>query len=103
MDKQKRIRIIYKRKRILSGKLKEKTMEQIILEIKDKHKAKKLSAFLSSLDFVNIVRTVEQEDEKNQNTITDNTEDFFDYAGMWADREISLRDIRQKAWPGNYV
>jgi len=73
-------------------------MEQIILEINDKYKAKKLSEFLSSLDFVNIVRTVEQEDEKNQSTITDNTEDFFAYAGMWADREISLRAIRQKAW-----
>lgn len=74
-------------------------MEQIILEVKDKYKAKKLSEFLSSPDFVNIVHTVEQEDEKNQNIITDNTEDFFAYAGMRADREISLRYLRQKACP----
>ncbi len=70
-------------------------MEQIIVQVKDKHKAHILYELLSALDFVNVVKTSEQEDEENQAA----SADFFSFAGLWADRDISLQSIRRRAWP----
>ncbi len=70
-------------------------MEQIVVQVKDKHKAQMLYELLTALDFVNVVKTIEQKDEENQTPVTD----FFSFAGLWEDRDISLDSIRQKAWP----
>jgi hypothetical protein len=77
-------------------------MEQIVVQVKDRYKAKMLIEILSALDFVNVVKTGEQEDEEGQTTLSEQSTDFFSFAGLWADRDISLQSIRQKAWPGNY-
>ena len=74
-------------------------MEQIVVQVKDKHKAKMLFELLTALDFVNVVQTSEQEDEDNQTIIPEQVSDFFSLAGLWANRDISLQSIRQKAWP----
>ena len=74
-------------------------MEQIVVHVQDKHKAHMLYELLTALDFVNVVTTSEQQDEESQSPFTD----FFSFAGLWADRDISLHTIRQKAWPGHYL
>lgn len=72
-------------------------MEQITIQIKDKKKARKLVDFLKTLDFVEKVSSSNlpglDDNSKQQN------DDFFALAGLWAKRDISLRSIREKAWP----
>lgn len=78
-------------------------MEQIVIQVKDKHKAKLLFELLTDLDFVNDVKTSEQEDGDNQTlTTTEQSLDFFSFAGLWANRDINLQSIHQKAWPRQY-
>ena len=76
-------------------------MEQIMVQIKDKHKAKILVELLTSLDFVNVVTKSKQ--EENSQAIKEKSVDFFSYAGLWADREIDTQSIREKAWPRQYL
>lgn len=50
-----------------------------------------LLELLNTMNFVSNVRTVEYNDG-GQNF------DFFSCAGIWADRDINLKSIRQNAW-----
>jgi hypothetical protein len=75
-------------------------MEQIVVQIKDKEKAKVLFELLTALDFVASVKSGETEGiavEGGEGQI-----DFFAFAGLWQDRDVSLETIRQKAWPRQY-
>jgi len=72
-------------------------MEQITIRIKDKKKARTLVDFLKTLDFVEKVSSsdlpnLEDDEEKRE-------DDFFALAGLWAGRDVSLKSIREKAWP----
>jgi hypothetical protein len=72
-------------------------MERITIQIKDKKKARTLIDFLSTLDFVEKVSSSDMPDlEDNQKTQED---DFFALAGLWSERDVSLKSIRDKAWP----
>ena len=62
-------------------------MQQLIVQVADKEKAQMLLKIISALDFVNSVEVVE-----------DNTQNFFDLAGIWEDRDITTDSIRQEAW-----
>lgn len=68
-------------------------MEQIIVHVKDKFKAKMLIELLNDMSFVSDIKTIEQ------NVDISSKVDFFSFAGIWADRDISLQSIRQQAWP----
>ena len=71
-------------------------MTQIIINVRDSQKAKMLFAMLSALDFVNSVK------QNHENPSPDNSQsenDFFDIAGIWEKRDISLANIRNQAWP----
>lgn len=68
-------------------------MEQIVIRVKNKEKAKILYELLASLDFVEFVRAVKTEND------TEETEDFFALAGLWESRDVSQESIRQQAWP----
>jgi len=74
-------------------------MEQIIIQVKDKQKARALVNFLETLDFVETITDTSQSgamvDQADQDS------EFFALAGLWAGRDISLADIRQKAWPSH--
>lgn len=72
-------------------------MGQIVVEVKDKEKM--LYEFLTALDFVKTVKTLEQENQESQQITSDQTTDFFSIAGLWADRDVSIQSIRKKAWP----
>lgn len=72
-------------------------MEQITIRIKDKKKAHTLLEFLKSLDFIESVSEKDLSDEKKSNGARE--EDFFELAGLWMGRDISLKTIRERAWP----
>ncbi len=77
-------------------------MQQIVVEVEDKAKAKMLLELLRALDFVHLVKTIEKEYVDVKTTGSKETSDFFSLAGLWADRDVSLESIRQKAWPRKY-
>ncbi len=77
-------------------------MEQIVVQVRDKEKAKVLFELLTALDFVDSVKTSEAEEVEVKATIREEAADFFSLAGLWQDREVTLESIRQKAWPRQY-
>ncbi|WOB68754.1 hypothetical protein [Microcystis aeruginosa] len=68
-------------------------MKQLIVHIRDQEKAETLSKILTALDFVDSVEIIE-----DQTTLSDNEQDFFALAGLWEDRDITPKSIRQTAW-----
>ncbi len=78
-------------------------MEQIIIQVQDKEKAKMLFELLKALDFVYLVNTSEKKDTEIDMTTTEESLDFFSLAGLWKNREINLESIRKKAWPRRYI
>lgn len=77
-------------------------MEQIVIQVEDKEKARLLCEILSALDFVNTINTDEQASKDLQTASSEQSEDFFSFAGLWADRNTTIHSIRQKAWPRRY-
>ena len=75
-------------------------MEQIVVQIKDKDKAKVLFELLESLDFVDSVKTIETEENENDSTTQEESLDFFALAGLWDGRNITPESVRREAWPG---
>jgi len=71
-------------------------MEQIIIKIKDKKKAKTLLDFLNSLDFI---ESVIEKDLSIEKASADGEKDFFSMAGLWEGRNVTLQSIREQAWP----
>ena len=74
-------------------------MEQVVVEVSDKAKARLLVELLSSMDFVESVTTSPQKSVRKQMS---KPVDFFALAGIWADREVDIDSIRRKAWPRHY-
>lgn len=74
-------------------------MEQIVIRVRDKAKAKVLFELLSALDFVDSVQSSETEENENGATSQEEPVDFFSFAGIWQDRDVSVESIRAKAWP----
>ena len=68
-------------------------MKQLIVHIRDQEKPETLSKILTALDFVDSVEIIE-----DQTTLSDNEQDFFALAGLWEDRDITPKSIRQTAW-----
>lgn len=73
-------------------------MEQIIIRVKDKQKAKRLIDLLLVLDFVDSIEADEMVNDAEENT-NHKEEEFFALAGLWQGRDINLETIRQQAWP----
>jgi hypothetical protein len=74
-------------------------MEQIVVQVRDKEKAKALYELLTALDFVDSVQTSETEAAKTDSTAHEDQFDFFSLAGLWQERQVTQDSIRQKAWP----
>lgn len=72
-------------------------MEQIIIQVKNRRKARALLNFLTSLDFVEAVSSANLPESENSEETQ--TEDFFALAGLWAGRDVTLETLRKKAWP----
>jgi predicted nucleic acid-binding protein len=71
-------------------------MTRLQIKIKDADKAIIVLNLLKELPFVEIEKS---EDENNQKRVKIGLTDLF---GVWEDREISLVDIRKKAWMRNH-
>lgn len=72
-------------------------MEQIVVQVKDKQKAKALFDLLTALDFVDSVKATDTEEREAQEGIQKDPSDFFSLAGLWQDREVTLSSIHQNA------
>jgi hypothetical protein len=68
-------------------------MQQLIIQIADKEKAQMLLKIISALDFVNSVEVIE-----DNTSISDDEQDFFSFAVIWENRNITTDSIRQEAW-----
>jgi transcription elongation factor len=68
-------------------------MKQLIVHISDSKKAETLSKILTALDFVNSVEIIE-----DKTILSDNEQDFFALAGLWENRNITPKSIREAAW-----
>jgi hypothetical protein len=71
-------------------------MEQITIRIRDRKKAQSLIDFLKSLDFIETITEKELPDESGA---VNEENEFFAMAGLWEGRDISLKTIREQAWP----
>lgn len=71
-------------------------MEQITIQVKNKQKARALIKFLKALDFIEDV-TASEISLTEPSKVSE--KDFFAMAGVWAERDVTLDSIRQKAWP----
>ena len=71
-------------------------MDQITIRIRDRKKARTLIDFLKSLDFVETITEKELSDESE---FAKEENEFFAMAGLWEGRDISLKTIREQAWP----
>jgi hypothetical protein len=70
-------------------------MEQVVIEVSDKTKARLLVELLNSMDLVESVKTLSKKNVRRQPNTAD---DFFALAGIWADRAVDIDSIRHKAW-----
>jgi hypothetical protein len=79
-------------------------MHHITVEVQDREKAQQLYTVLQALDFVTQISTDESDvNHPISEKTADRSEEFFSYAGLWADREISVTTLRQRAWPRQSV
>ena len=69
-------------------------MEKIVLTIKDKGKLSFLMELLKQLDFVE----VQQPAVKSRTTAAKEDYNFFASAGLWENKEIDAKELREKAW-----
>jgi len=65
-------------------------MEQLILNIKDSSKLSFLMQLIKQLDFVEVELVKKKKTATNYN--------FFNSAGLWANREINAQELRKQAW-----
>ncbi len=66
-------------------------MGKIVIDIKDKSKENIVISLLKELPFIELK-------ELKKKSIVSKGSDFRKLFGIWKDREISLRDLREKAW-----
>jgi hypothetical protein len=74
-------------------------MTRLHIKIKDADKAIIVLNLLKELPFVEIEGS---ENEKIENSSGKGKESIADLFGLWKDREVSLEDIRKKAWVRNH-
>jgi hypothetical protein len=70
-------------------------MEQIIIQVRDKEKARVLFDLLTALDFVDSVHTSGIDDVEEKTTVQEETADFFALAGLWQDRKVTIESNRK--------
>ncbi len=67
-------------------------MEQVVIRIKNKSSKELFLNFIKHLDFISVVDS--NKIEKNH----DKKVNFSELCGIWKDRNISIEEIREKAW-----
>ncbi len=67
-------------------------MQRIVIHVKDDTKGNALVSFLNEINFIDI-----ESEEKEVSTVSTKG-DLKKLFGIWENRDITLADIRQKAW-----
>ena len=67
-------------------------MQRIVIHVKDDKKINSLISFLNEINFIDV------EGEKKVKSVASRKGDLRKLFGIWRDRDISLEDIRKKAW-----
>ena len=67
-------------------------MQRIVINVKDDKKINALISFLNEINFIDV------EKEKHRKSTSSRKGDFRKLFGIWRSREITLADIRKKAW-----
>lgn len=67
-------------------------MQRIVIHIKDETKTNALVSFLNEINFIDV-----ESAEKEVSTVSKKG-DLRKLFGIWRDRDITLADIRKKAW-----
>ena len=67
-------------------------MQRIVIHIKDDTKRNALISFLNEINFIDI------ESEEKEISAVSRKGDLKKLFGIWENRDITLADIRQKAW-----
>lgn len=67
-------------------------MQRIVIHVKDDKKIASLISFLNEINFIDV-----ESEEKDAST-TSGKGDLRKLFGIWRTRDISLADIRKKAW-----
>ncbi|MBU4269168.1 MAG: hypothetical protein KJ808_10030 [Acidobacteria bacterium] len=67
-------------------------MQRIVIHVKDDTKINALVSFLNEINFIDV-----ESEEKEVSTIS-RKGDLRKLFGIWENRDISIADIRQKAW-----
>lgn len=62
----------------------------VTLDIKNESKKETLLNFLSTLDYVEIKSPIEKHPKKKNR--------FDEFAGLWENKDIDIKSIREKAW-----
>jgi len=70
----------------------EVNMQRIVIHVKDDTKINALVSFLNEINFIDV-----ESEEKEVSTIS-RKGDLRKLFGIWENRDISIADIRQKAW-----
>ena len=65
-------------------------MEKLILNIKDSSKLSFFMQLIKQFDFVEV--------EEIKKKKIDSKHDFFNSAGLWANRDIDAKELRKRAW-----
>jgi hypothetical protein len=67
-------------------------MQRIVINVKDDKKINALVSFLNEINFIDV------EKEKKGMPTTSRKGDLRKLFGIWKTRDITLADIRKKAW-----
>ena len=67
-------------------------MQRIVIHVKDDTKINALVSFLNEINFIDVER------EKKENSTASRKGDLRKLFGIWRTRDITLADIRKKAW-----
>jgi len=67
-------------------------MQKLIIHVKDDAKLNALMSVLNEINFIEVEREAKGNSERSSHG------DLRELFGIWENRDISLADIRQKAW-----
>ncbi|WP_045221261.1 hypothetical protein [Desulfonatronum thioautotrophicum] len=71
---------------------------EIVLQVQDPHKATKLLEYLRACDFVSDIQTSSIDEQKGIQENISEKADFFNGAGLWEKRDVTLDSLRRQAW-----
>ena len=63
----------------------------VTLNIKDESRKDKFLNFIKTLDYIDIA-------QKQEDHIKVKNDKFKEFAGLWKDRDIDIKTIRESAW-----